>query len=409
MIKKNKIIKIRKYILLFSFFTVTPAIGCLNSSEINAKNIFINPNLEFKDFDFFPKQDIGGGFALANNKETLDKIKKGEDFEIDLKYDDNVNINLKGKTINIPFSEYVVGVAAVEIGLDAPIEALKAQMVAAATFAINAFGINKTYVSSTKYQVYIPQEKRIKIYGEEREKIAQNLKNEALTSKIILYDDKIFSPFYCHSMPGTSRENQEIWGKNDKKNHVEYCPRVFSPEVDFFQKFNSMNEKEKEEFFKKFPDAKKIIKYADDVKKVYKKNINEVFKVIKKTNLKAKIPANKNEIIKIISKFESGYINEVEIFGVKFSGEKLKIKLGLSSSFFNTKIEGENIVFECFGQGHGVGMSQIGAIVFAVEGKKYDEILRHYYSEEKNSSKISFKDLKDLDEKILVKKLLKFL
>lgn len=409
MIKKNKTNKIRKYILLFSFFTLTPAIGCLNSFEINAKNIFINPNLDFKDFDFFPKQDIGGGYDLVNNKKILNKIRKGEDFEITLKYKDDVNKNLYGETVNIPFSEYIVGVTAQEIGLDAPIEALKAQMVAAATFAINAFGINKTYVSSTKFQVYIPREKRIKNYGEEREKIAQTLKNEGLTSKIILYNDNIFNPVYCNSMPGTSRENQEIWGKNDKKNHVECYPRVFSPELEFFQKFNTSTEKEKEEFFKKFPDAQIIKKYANSVKIVFKKNINEVFKVIRKTNFKAKVPSNKNEIVKIISKFESGYIDEVEIFGVKFSGEKLKSKLDLSSSFFNTKIEGEDIVFECFGQGHGVGMSQMGAIVFAVEGKKYDEILRHYYSEEKNSSKISFKDLKDLDEKILVKKLFKLL
>lgn len=405
MLLKNKKNKIRKYVLLFSFFAVTPAIGCLNSLKINAKNVFVNPNFvnpSFDiDFNFFSKRELYGGYDLTSNKEILDKIKKGEDFEISLKFNGSIQ--------KVLFSEYVIGVAAAEIGLDAPIEALKAQMIAAATFAINSFGINKLYISDTKYQVYIPKEKRIKFYGEEREKIAQNLKNEAFASKVILYDEKIFSPVYCNSMPGTSRENQEIWGKNDKKNHLEYYPRVFSPELEFFQKFNSMSENEKAAFLKKFPDANIIKKYSNSVKIVYKKNINKVFKKIKITHLTAKMPDNKNEIIKIISKFETGYINEVEIFGVKLSGEKLKNKLGLSSSYFNVKIEGEDIVFECFGQGHGVGMSQMGAIVFALEGKKYDEILRHYYSEEKNSSKISFKDLKDLDEKILVKKLIKFL
>ncbi len=401
---KNKINKIKKYLFFSSFFTLTPAIGCLNSFKINAENIFITPNL-----DFFSKHKTNGGFYLANDRETLDKIRKGEDFEITLKYDDKVNKGHEGETINIPFSEYVIGVAAQEIGLDAPIEAIKAQMVAAATFAINAFGINKQYVSSTKYQVYIPREKRIKNYGEEKENLVQNLKNEGLTSKIILYNGNIFNPVYCNSMPGTSRENQEIWGNNDKKNHLEYYPRVYSPEVDFLQKFESESENEKKDFLKKFPEANSIVNNANTVKKVYKKNINETFKTIKKIGSNANMPSNKNEIVKIISKYESGYINEVEIFGVKFSGEKLKKELELSSSFFNTKIEGEDIIFECFGQGHGVGMSQIGAMVFALEGKKYDEILRHYYSEEKNSSKISFINLKDLDEKILVRWLFKLL
>ena len=34
----------------------------------------------------------------------------------------------------------------------------------------------------------------------------------------------------------------------------------------------------------------------------------------------------------------------------------------------------------CKGNGHGVGMSQWGANVMAKNGKKYDEILKHYYS-----------------------------
>ena len=36
-------------------------------------------------------------------------------------------------------------------------------------------------------------------------------------------------------------------------------------------------------------------------------------------------------------------------------------------------------VFTVYGYGHGVGMSQMGAIAMANSGKKYDEILKHYY------------------------------
>ncbi|MEG1500539.1 MAG: hypothetical protein RR396_01135, partial [Clostridiales bacterium] len=38
-----------------------------------------------------------------------------------------------------------------------------------------------------------------------------------------------------------------------------------------------------------------------------------------------------------------------------------------------------NIIIDGKGFGHGVGMSQWGAIGMAVDGKDYHEILRHYY------------------------------
>ena len=38
------------------------------------------------------------------------------------------------------------------------------------------------------------------------------------------------------------------------------------------------------------------------------------------------------------------------------------------------------MVFSVTGNGHGVGMSQYGANRMAKEGKKYTEILAHYYS-----------------------------
>ena len=40
----------------------------------------------------------------------------------------------------------------------------------------------------------------------------------------------------------------------------------------------------------------------------------------------------------------------------------------------------DTILVITIGTGHGVGMSQLGAITMADEGKTYDEILKHYYS-----------------------------
>ena len=42
---------------------------------------------------------------------------------------------------------------------------------------------------------------------------------------------------------------------------------------------------------------------------------------------------------------------------------------------------GETIVFDGHGFGHGLGMAQYGAKAMADKGRKYDEILHHYYTD----------------------------
>ena len=44
------------------------------------------------------------------------------------------------------------------------------------------------------------------------------------------------------------------------------------------------------------------------------------------------------------------------------------------------KKENENIIINTKGYGHGVGMSQYGALSMAKKGYKYDQILKHYYT-----------------------------
>ena len=65
---------------------------------------------------------------------------------------------------------------------------------------------------------------------------------------------------------------------------------------------------------------------------------------------------------------------------VKISGTDLRFKFGLPSTLFDMKFSGNEIIFEGFGAGHGVGMSQWGARDFAKDGKSYREILAHYYT-----------------------------
>jgi SpoIID/LytB domain protein len=83
----------------------------------------------------------------------------------------------------------------------------------------------------------------------------------------------------------------------------------------------------------------------------------------------------------------SGRIIRLRIRGTAASltiGKELEIRRALSrshlySSAFDVERLGDLFILKGKGWGHGVGLCQIGAAVMASRGKRYDEILRHYY------------------------------
>jgi len=95
--------------------------------------------------------------------------------------------------------------------------------------------------------------------------------------------------------------------------------------------------------------------------------------------------------IKVLSRGASGRIFGIELIGEKSSArlyKELPIRklFGMIRSalfFVTTEGSGKNrvFVFHGAGWGHGVGLCQDGAKGMAISGKKYDQILLHYYSQ----------------------------
>ncbi len=79
----------------------------------------------------------------------------------------------------------------------------------------------------------------------------------------------------------------------------------------------------------------------------------------------------------------SGRVKSAQIVGSKktvtMKGAEMRRKFSLPSTLFNVKIVGDEVIFEGYGKGHGVGLSQYGAKTYAEKGWKYDKILAHYY------------------------------
>ena len=77
----------------------------------------------------------------------------------------------------------------------------------------------------------------------------------------------------------------------------------------------------------------------------------------------------------------SGGVETMSVGGVTVKGTALRTLFGLRSASFTVEAEGDQVVFSVTGYGHGVGMSQYGAVGFALEeGWSYAQILTHYYS-----------------------------
>lgn len=78
---------------------------------------------------------------------------------------------------------------------------------------------------------------------------------------------------------------------------------------------------------------------------------------------------------------DAGRVRTLRLAGQTFSGSYVRSALGLTSTDFLVRYDGdENVfVFTAAGKGHGVGMSQVGAKLLAADGWTFDAILTHYY------------------------------
>jgi len=75
----------------------------------------------------------------------------------------------------------------------------------------------------------------------------------------------------------------------------------------------------------------------------------------------------------------SGYVKSAVLGGKTVSGPDLRSAFSLRSACFQIEYTEGEFVFTVRGWGHGVGMSQAGAVFLAKRGADYREILAHYY------------------------------
>ena len=243
-----------------------------------------------------------------------------------------------GEIKNIELEDYIVGVVAGEMPASFNEEALKAQAIAARTYAMYKMkNSNGTYdlVTDKTNQVYITEDKMKSLWQENFDYYFEKIKKAVYDTKdlIMTYNGDIILSLYFARSNGKTEDAILVFGSNE-----EYLKSVESPE----ESLTSEVTISKDEFCNKLNISCDAI------------NISNVLKS------------------------SSGRINSLNINGKTFKGTEIRTLIDLKSTDFDISI-GSEIKFVTKGYGHGVGMSQYGANKLAQNGKNYEEILKHYY------------------------------
>lgn len=250
--------------------------------------------------------------------------------------------------------EYIIGVVSAEMPALFNMEALKAQAVAARTYAINQMktkNIGIDAMISGNGQAYISVDEMKKRWGDNFDTYYSKVETAVLSTsgEIMVYNDEpILAVFHAISR-GKTETAENVWNKS-----MPYLKSVDS----------QMDLKAAEYSHEVSIPAKTVaalLQKAKPTLKLYDGSLKEQMQVIDRT--------------------EAGYVNSMQIGNVTFTGREVREALGLRSSDFTVDQNGDQLVFKTNGYGHGAGMSQYGANFMAQDGKTYKEILKYYYSD----------------------------
>lgn len=283
----------------------------------------------------------------ANDNEIAEKLRMSENI--------SVFFHNENKTVSMPIEEYLCGVVCAEMPASFEYEALKAQAVAARSYArykqneVNARHPEAAVCTDyTHCKAYKTLEENEKSWGKDSEKYRAKIENAIIETQgeVITYNGEVaLAVFHSQSGGGRTENSADVWGGN----------------VPYLVSVESHGEEASPGFY-------------SDVTVSFENFKNTIISLNPKASL-----TSSNDIGQIV-KSEGGAVKTIQIGGQEFSGKEIRSAFGLRSSCFTISSEGDNIRFEVTGYGHGVGMSQYGANSMAKEGCDYREILKHYYS-----------------------------
>lgn len=245
-----------------------------------------------------------------------------------------------GSIISLELEEYIVGVVAAEMPASFSLEALKAQAVAARTYALKAIQNKAQLTDTVSTQVYKDNNQLKAMWGNSYNTYYNKVKNAVNSTKglAMYYNGSLINAYYFSTSNGYTEDASAV--------------------------------------FKDFPYLKSVESSVDKNVASYLKTITLTYEDISN---KLGVPITSLSNI-TIEKNNSNRVGTIIIDNNSYSGVKFRTLLGLRSTDFDIVLNENDVSITTRGYGHGVGMSQYGAHEYAKQGWNYTQILKHYYS-----------------------------
>ena len=280
--------------------------------------------------------------VILNGKQTGQTSLeiKADLLEVDAKkFRQIIEVKLKSDMLilmhTLPMESYIAGVISSELPTSWPLEVLKAQAIAARTYALWQLAKKTHLETSVLDQVY---------FGVQREHKLAKQAAEETAGQVLTYDSKPIHAYFHACCGGHTASAQEVFGSNEPYLQgvaCSYCHKapIFKWTYDF-----SRRELDK--------------KLGANIKKLESTGETNSGRV-EKFRFKSR---------PVLSDMKSGDFRKNLGYNLLRSTLLTKYSLGWSKAEFEGR-----------GHGHGVGMCQWGALNMAKQGKKAEEILGFYY------------------------------
>ena len=259
-----------------------------------------------------------------------------------------VEITVEGVKEPVALEEYVKGVVSAEMPVTFHLEALKAQALAARTYALKRTNYGQQPIAKdVSAQVFNVLEERQKKWGaqfqEYEKKVEQAVKETE--GKVVLYDNELITAMFFAASNGKTETAKNFSGSD----------------IPYLQSVESVGE---EQVTKNYKEQKSI--------------------ALAEWNALLGVDWDEESFQSLqLIRNHTGRVQSLIATNYEQNGRAIREKLGLRSTDFNIAFDvtNEQVLIETVGYGHGVGMSQYGAEVLAQQGKTAEQIIAHYYKD----------------------------
>lgn len=263
------------------------------------------------------------------------------------------------RVVTLDLEEYLQGVLAAEMPAEFEGEALKAQAVAARTYAVRnlvAYGgkgapdcAEADVSTDIRYgQAWLDDKSCQARWGDKyrqyRDKIAQAV--AATRQEVVTYQGRCVQAVFHSTCGQKTASAAEVWGTD-----VPYLQSV------------------------ECPWDREAPRYQEEKRLSF----NELTQKLGAEATSLPAQTGGGLAAQILKRTASGRVDTVRVGSKNWSGVELRDKLGLRSAAFTVKQEPQGLVFQTTGYGHGVGLCQYGANGMAKAGRSYRDILTYYY------------------------------